>query len=156
MHYNRRQRRQLAKDLGLLGKQESHQQWLERTRRSREAGEQIHMQFLAENEARLREAAAEREGRQLESLTEKFGEERAKEIMENNNKNAQARQAKRNLAKAQTLTMAQAIVADQKMQAEVNRLKSIERYKRASKRHRAETAEKNERIKILRTAKKQK
>lgn len=43
---SRRQRRKIARDLGLLGKKESFTQMLERIRRSREYGEMLHRQNL--------------------------------------------------------------------------------------------------------------
>ena len=43
---SRRQRRKMAKDLGLLGKKETFTQMLERSRRAREYGEMLHRQNL--------------------------------------------------------------------------------------------------------------
>lgn len=85
MHYNRSQRRKFAKQLGLLGsKGESQKTASERRSRSMEAGRQIHHQFLSENEVNLREADAEREAKQLISLTESHGAEEAARIIANN------------------------------------------------------------------------
>jgi len=43
---SRRERRMMAKKFGLLGKDESYQDMLERTRRSSEYGRAIHLQNL--------------------------------------------------------------------------------------------------------------
>lgn len=43
---SRRQRRKMAKELGLLGKKETFQQMLERSRRAREYGQVLHLQNL--------------------------------------------------------------------------------------------------------------
>lgn len=83
-HYNRSQRRELGKAMGMLGKNETPKQWRQRIRRSQEAGRQIDRQFKNNNETNLRNAAAEDEAAQLSSFTEKFGKERAEEIMANN------------------------------------------------------------------------
>lgn len=94
MYYNRKQRRELAKSMGLLGKKETPQQWHDRVSRSIEAGRQIHQQFMNEVETRLRNAAADREAKILNSLTEKWGEEKAKEIVASNRAIAEAREEK--------------------------------------------------------------
>lgn len=57
MFYNRKQRRKIAKDLGLFKIEESQAKREERVRRAIEAGEQIHAQFLANMEAEQRRAA---------------------------------------------------------------------------------------------------
>lgn len=46
---SRRERRAFAKKLGLRKKDETYDQWLERTRRSQEAGKQIHLQRLQDS-----------------------------------------------------------------------------------------------------------
>jgi len=43
---SRRERRKLAKQMGLLGKKETLNQTLERTRRAKEYGEMLHLQHL--------------------------------------------------------------------------------------------------------------
>ena len=93
-HYTRGQRRELAKAMGMIPKSETPQQWNDRIRRSQEAGRQIDRQFKNNCETNLRNAAAEAEARQLNSLTEKFGEEKAKEIMAHNRKVADDRAKK--------------------------------------------------------------
>jgi hypothetical protein len=47
---SRRERRALAKKLGLTGKKESLKQFTERTRRSAEFGKQLHLQHLQNQE----------------------------------------------------------------------------------------------------------
>jgi hypothetical protein len=47
---SRRERRALAKKLGLSGKKESLSQFIERTRRSAEFGKQLHLQHLQNQE----------------------------------------------------------------------------------------------------------
>jgi hypothetical protein len=47
---SRRERRALAKKLGLSGKKESLKQFTERTRRSAEFGKQLHLQHLQNQE----------------------------------------------------------------------------------------------------------
>lgn len=94
MNYSRRDRRRLAKQFGLIKSDETNSQATERRSRSKEAGDQINMQFLAENEVRLREAAADREAAQLESLTASVGADEAARIMVNNKKIQAAREAK--------------------------------------------------------------
>lgn len=47
---SRRERRALAKKLGLTGKKESLKQFTERTKRSAEFGKQIHLQHLQNQE----------------------------------------------------------------------------------------------------------
>lgn len=154
MHYNRRERRRLAKQLGILKPQsESQAQATERRKRSREAGDQIHRQFLAENEVRLREAAAEREANMLESLTERYGADKAKEIMDNNAQVERARRDKKTASKVKTLAIAKATVTASKAAEAEAKTKSIERYKRAAARNRQEKQEKADRIKILRAGK---
>lgn len=66
MHYNRKERRRLAKQLGLLKKSESWQEKRERIARSIEAGKQIHQQFLMETENSIRNQMAEREARAMQ------------------------------------------------------------------------------------------
>ena len=46
---SRRERRAFAKKLGLRKKDETYTQWLERTRRSQEAGKQIHFQRIQDS-----------------------------------------------------------------------------------------------------------
>ena len=46
---SRKERRAFAKKLGLKKKDETYDQWLERTRRSQEAGKQIHLQRLQQS-----------------------------------------------------------------------------------------------------------
>ena len=95
MHYNRTERRKLAKQFGLLTtKGEPRERSIERRERSRIAGEQIHSQFLAENEVHLREQAADMEARQLENLTASHGAEEAARIIANNKRLQQKREAK--------------------------------------------------------------
>ena len=47
---SRKERRALAKKLGLIGKKESLNEYLERSRRAREFGNQIHLQHLQNQE----------------------------------------------------------------------------------------------------------
>lgn len=154
MHYNRRERRRLAKQLGLLStKNENQAQAAERRKRSREAGDQIHRQFLAENEVRLREAHADREARMLENLTAAYGSDRAKEIMANNLAHDRARQEKRSKSRQATLTLAKESIEKQNAAKAAEQVKAGERRKRAAARKRQEESEKRDRIKIMRAGK---
>lgn len=92
MHYSRKERRALARSLGMIGQNETTEQWRERIRRSQEAGRQIDRQFKNNNESNMRNAAADAETKQLESLTNEFGEEQANEIMANNRKIRESKQ----------------------------------------------------------------
>lgn len=91
MHYGRKERRALARSLGMIGQTESPTQWRARIRRSQEAGRQIHRQFVNNCESNLRNAAADTEARILASYTASHGEERANEIVTNNRKIAESR-----------------------------------------------------------------
>jgi hypothetical protein len=93
-HYNRAQRRELAKGMGMIPESETPEQWKERIKRSQEAGRQIDRQFKNNSETNRRNAAADTEARVLNSLIEKYGEESANEIMTNNRKVAEERAAK--------------------------------------------------------------
>lgn len=84
MHYNRKERKNLAKQLGLKPNDESAKQRAERTTRSREAGNQIHQQFLMQTENNIRNQQVEKDAQVLKSLTEKYGAEEAARIMANN------------------------------------------------------------------------
>jgi hypothetical protein len=66
MHYNRKQRRSLARSMGLLNVS-SNEVWRERVRRSIQAGQQIDQQFKNQVESRLRNIAAEREAAMIKS-----------------------------------------------------------------------------------------
>ena len=92
-HYNRRQRRELARSMGML-KNESHEAWQERVRRSQEAGRQIDRQFKNNSETNVRNAQADADAQRLKDLIESVGEEKAKEMMANNRKVSEAREAK--------------------------------------------------------------
>lgn len=91
MHYNRRQRREIAKSIG-LGKNESKEAREERIVRAIEAGRQIDRQFKNQVETNLRYQAAEKDAEILESLTEKYGKEKANKIMTDNAKITAARE----------------------------------------------------------------
>ena len=84
MHYNRKERKTLAKQLGLKPKNETAQQRAERTARSREAGNQIQQQFLMQTENNIRNQQVEKDAEVLRSMTEKYGAEEAARIMANN------------------------------------------------------------------------
>lgn len=81
--YNRRQRRSLAKSVGFLN-ESSNEKWLERVQRSNEAGRQIDQQYKNQVETDIRNAAAERDARTLDNLTQSVGQEEAERIMANN------------------------------------------------------------------------
>ena len=46
---SRRERRELAKKMGLVKKNEGYVQWLQRTRRAKELGDRINLEHLKEN-----------------------------------------------------------------------------------------------------------
>lgn len=83
-HYSRKERKQLAKTLGLKKSNETTQQKSERIFRSIGAGKQIEQHFQMKTENNLRNAEIEKQASQLKSLIESFGEERGKQMMENN------------------------------------------------------------------------
>ena len=85
-HYNRKERKNLAKKLGLTNNNESREQRQERVSRSITAGNQIHQQFLMQTENNVRNQEAEKEAQVLKSLTEAFGPEKAAIMVENNKK----------------------------------------------------------------------
>jgi 2-oxo-4-hydroxy-4-carboxy--5-ureidoimidazoline (OHCU) decarboxylase len=66
MHYNRKQRRSLARGMGLLNRS-SNSVWRERVRRSIQAGIQIDQQFKNQVESRLRNAATEKEAAMIKA-----------------------------------------------------------------------------------------
>jgi hypothetical protein len=99
MHYNRKERKNLAKQLGLKNKNESDKQRQERVSRSIIAGDQIHQQFLMQVENDLRNQRVEEDAKILKSLTESFGEAEAKRIMASNTVAAEKRKQKKLLKK---------------------------------------------------------
>lgn len=100
MNYSRRERRELAKKLGLTDPNETLGKRNERVTRSIEAGKQIHQQFQMQVENGLRNQASEREAEALASLTASHGEEEANRILANNRAVIQKRKEK--LAKKRT------------------------------------------------------
>lgn len=66
MHYSRKERRELAKKMGLLGKT-SNKKWIERVRRGINAGNQIHAQFVNDVENRLIKERSEKEASNYKS-----------------------------------------------------------------------------------------
>jgi hypothetical protein len=101
MHYNRRERRRLAKALGLYGtamdtvkdaegndinktRPENDKEAKERRSRGRIAGDQIHSAFLQKVENDLRAADTKKDEEVFANLAKSVGEERAKEIVKNN------------------------------------------------------------------------
>jgi hypothetical protein len=84
--YNRKERRKLAKKLGLNNKNLSEKERSVQRQRAQEAGRQIHMQFITEVENDTRKQDAEREARVLKSLVDAFGEEEGKRRFEANQK----------------------------------------------------------------------
>lgn len=93
-HYNRRERRNLAKKLGLQTKNETTAQRADRIERSRIAGEQIQQQFQMQVENNLRNQQVEKDAQVLKNLTESVGAEEAARIMANNKKAIEKRQEK--------------------------------------------------------------
>ena len=80
-HYNRKERRQLAKQLGLKKKYESPQEKSERISRSIAAGKVLHQQYQMMVENDLRTRAAEREAKAFQNLVDQVGEDKAIEII---------------------------------------------------------------------------
>jgi len=93
-HYNRKERKKLAKKLGLVNKNETFQERNDRVFRSIEAGKQLQQQFLMQTENNLRNQEVEREALYLRRLIERVGEEEAEKIMANNRKAEEKRQEK--------------------------------------------------------------
>ena len=84
MHYNRKERKNLARQFGLKPKNETAEQRASRIERSRIAGDQIHQQFLMQTENSIRNQQSEKEAQVLKSLTEAFGAEEAAKRVANN------------------------------------------------------------------------
>lgn len=84
MYYNRKQRREFAKQLGLIGKKESFSKWHERILRGIEAGKQLHNQFVNETENSVRKQMSDREARVIKNLSDSLGQDVALEIVANN------------------------------------------------------------------------
>lgn len=95
MHYNRKERKRLAKQFGLT-KNETPEQKRERVSRSIVAGKQIHQQFLMETENSIRNQLAEKEAQVLKSMIESFGEEKAKAMFAANKLAEEKRREKQN------------------------------------------------------------
>lgn len=100
-HYNRKERRKIAKMLGLHGKRietvelpdgtkkqvkrkETPEERLERVWRGAEAGRNIETQFTQQVENSIREQLLAKETQALANLTAAVGEEKAREILLNN------------------------------------------------------------------------
>ncbi len=82
--YSRRERRDLARRLGLSGNSNNFAKWRENVERSIKAGKQIDQQFKNYVENNLRNKRALKEEIIIKGLTESVGEERAKAIVANN------------------------------------------------------------------------
>lgn len=80
MSQSRRQRRQMAKQFGLLGKKESFDEMRERIRRAQQMGQQIHLKNLENNKNSQIEAQRAREV--------SIQEEMAKNLSSENEKNS--------------------------------------------------------------------
>lgn len=98
MHYNRKERKKLAKQFGLT-KNETTAQKRERVSRSIVAGKQIHQQFLMQTENSIRNQMVEKEAACIRSLTETVGAEAAERMIANNKEVEAKRQAKLNRKK---------------------------------------------------------
>lgn len=99
MHYNRKQRKQLMKQLGISTKNETRKTRQERVTRSIEAGKQIHAQFIMQVENDVRNQLSEKEAKKLESTIASHGEEFAKRMQENNARVEQERKDKQRAKK---------------------------------------------------------
>lgn len=99
MHYSRKQRKALAKQLGLTNSNESKKERQERVTRSIEAGRQIHAQFAMQVENDVRSQLSEIESKKYKSVTESHGEEAAKRMQENNARVEQERKDKQRAKK---------------------------------------------------------
>ena len=95
-HYNRKERRRLAKKLGLINKNETREERNTRISRSIEAGKQIHQQFLMQNENNLRNQEVEREAEYFKKLVERVGADEAEKILANNRKAEEKKLLKKN------------------------------------------------------------
>ena len=84
MHYNRKERKNLARQFGLKPKNETAEQRRARVERSAIAGKQIHQQFLMATENSIRNQMAEKDAQVLKSLTESLGAEEAEKRVANN------------------------------------------------------------------------
>jgi hypothetical protein len=81
-HYSRKNRRALAKALGLTTNSTSN--WKQKFVRSIEAGKSIDQQYKNDVETKNRNAKAEKEAVAIKSLAEKLGEEQALAIVTRN------------------------------------------------------------------------
>lgn len=80
MSNSRRQRRQLAKSFGLLGKEQSISQKRERFRRSNEMGQQFHLRHLEETVNSQIEIERKREEEKIIEASKKLQEEDLNEL----------------------------------------------------------------------------
>ncbi len=84
MHYSRKERRNLAKQLGLSKKNETRSETNDRIFRSSQAGIQINQQFQMQTENEIRNKLSEKEVSVFNSLINSVGENEANRILENN------------------------------------------------------------------------
>lgn len=100
--YNRKQRRKIEKDLGLLKefKKLSPEAKKEVQKRKREMGNQIHLKNVQERNHNLEMADAEREAKILQSLIASgMTEEEAMRVLEKNRQVQEKREMKREAKK---------------------------------------------------------
>jgi hypothetical protein len=83
-YYNRRERRKLAKQLGLNRTKLTTEQKQEQAHRAIQAGQQIHALVVTEAENESRKQQSELEAKQLQSFIEAFGEEVGRQKWANN------------------------------------------------------------------------
>lgn len=96
-NHSRRDRKNMMrklKKMGLIPKHETQKTRAERIHRSRLAGEQMHTQFMMDNEMSIRKQEAEKQHAQFKNLAESFGEEKAREIIAKNMELARKREEK--------------------------------------------------------------
>ena len=84
MFYSRKERKKIARDLGLIKKDMTFKERMEQGTRANEAGKQVSQRFLEINENSLREQEIQREQKQLADWTATYGEEEARKMIADN------------------------------------------------------------------------
>ena len=96
IYYNRRERRKLAKQLGLNKTKLTQEQKSEQSHRAIAAGQQIHSLVVTDAENESRRQQSEIETRQLQSFIATFGEEEGRKRWDNNMRIAREKRLKKN------------------------------------------------------------
>ena len=84
MFYSRKERKKIARDLGLIKKNMTFKERMEQGTRANEAGKQISQRLLEMNENSLREQEVKREQKQLIDWIAAYGEDEARKMIADN------------------------------------------------------------------------